>query len=123
MVFVIHFGEQLFGTWEDVLQRKEAFGRAEAAGDLGEIVEFDFQCQRVSSEVVPFQPFRKFRRHVVKLDDERGPCRKVAFQRMLASDGFADTRCFHGALVDASCKIVIELSGLAEIVDEHIERA
>ena len=61
-----------------------------AARDLGEIVEFDFECEGIANELLTSETFDKFGGYVVEFDDDRRCATDVALESVLATDRFAD---------------------------------
>ena len=65
MVLVVHMGKQLLGERQDFFQRMEWGTGTGASGDLGKVVEFDFQGEGVATEAFPFQAFAQFASYMV----------------------------------------------------------
>ena len=52
MMLVVHFLQQLLCQWKNGIERGQLPGLRNAAGDLTEIMELDFQRQRISPEIL-----------------------------------------------------------------------
>ena len=94
-----------------------------ATRHLSEIVEFDFERECVARELLVREAFDKVGDHMVELDDDRRGATDIAFESMLAPNGFADIYSLDRAKVDATSKVVVGLAHLAELASEHSERA
>ena len=123
MVAVFDFFEEFFGKREYGFERGERSVGGVTARYLSEIVEFDFEREGVANELLAREAFDKVGDHMVELDDDRRGATYIAFEGMLAPNGFADIYSLDWAEVYASCKVVVGLSHLAELASEHSERA
>ena len=94
-----------------------------ATRHLSEIVEFDFEREGVANELLAREAFDKVGDHMVELDDDRRGATDIALESMLAPNGLADIYSLDRAKVDATSKVVVGLTHLAELASEHFERA
>ena len=86
MVAILDFFEEFFSEGEYGFERGERSVGGVAARDLGEIVEFDFECEGVASELLTSETFDEFGDYVVEFDDDRRGAADVALERVLATD-------------------------------------
>lgn len=120
---VVDLFQQLFSQREDLFQRLQLLLLRDAAGNLFEIVELDFQRQCVAFETMSFQSFDQFRRRMVQFDDNGRGGGDIFLQGMFRTDGLADADSFDGSLVHPSCEVEIDLPHLAELPYQQLERA
>ena len=70
-VLVVCFFQQLLGQGKNGVQGGEFFALGDAAGYLGEIMVFHFECEGVATELSFLQTVYQFYGYVVEFDDER----------------------------------------------------
>ena len=86
MVAVFYFFEEFFGKGEDSFECGERSVGGMTACDLCEVVEFDFECEGVSNELLAREAFDKFGYDMVEFDDDGRGASDVAFEGMFATD-------------------------------------
>ena len=86
VVAILDFFEEFFGEREYGFERGERSVGSVAARDLGEIVEFNFECEGVANELLAREAFDEFGGYVVKFDDDRRCAADVALESVLATD-------------------------------------
>ena len=97
-------------------------GHRDAVALLRKIMEFDFQRERVASEVRFFHAAHEFGGHVIKFDDECRMGGKVFWECVFTSHGFTGARGLHGSGVVPPCKLVVEMSHFPKVAREKFQR-
>ena len=120
MLGVVHLLQQLLGQGKNDIERGQLTGLGQAAGDLAEIMELDFQGQRISPEIFLFETADQLNGNMIQLDDDRRTERNVFLQRTFAADGLADAHRLDGAQVYAPGKIVVDGAYLAKLAEKTV---
>ena len=95
MVFVINLPQQLLRQRQDHIKCRQFPGLRNAAGDLAEIVELDFQRQRIPPEVLMFQTGYQFHRSMIQLDNDRRPPVDILLQSMFTPHRLTNAHRFY----------------------------
>lgn len=66
------FLQQFLGEGEQLLFGEQQVGGGDGTGDLGEVVELHFECERVTLELGALQAVEEFEQDVVELDGDGG---------------------------------------------------
>ena len=110
MIGIVYFFQQLFGERQYLVEGMQFMRSGDAARDLAEVVEFDFQRQCIAGKAVALETFHQFGGHMVKFNDGRRRDGNIFFQCMFTPHGFSDAYSFYGAQVYSPGKVVIKLS-------------
>lgn len=71
MIGIVYFFQQLFGERQYLVEGMQFMRSGDAARDLAEVVEFDFQRQCIAGKAVALETFHQFGGHMVKFNDGR----------------------------------------------------
>ena len=121
-MLIVHFLQQLLCQWKNGIERGQLPGLRNAAGDLTEIMELDFQRQRISPEILMLQTSHQFHRRMIQFDNDRCLAVDVLFQGMLAPDRLADTHCLYRTKINPPGKIIINTSHFPKLTHQHCLR-
>ena len=83
---VVDFFEELFGEGEYGFEVSEWCGMGMTARELGEIVELDFECERVAFKLFAREAFDEFGYDMIEFDDDRRGAAYVALESVFATD-------------------------------------
>mgnify|MGYP000559185455 CR=1 FL=1 len=121
MIGIVYFFQQLFGERQYLVEGMQFMRSGDAARDLAEVVEFDFQRQCIAGKAVALETFHQFGGHMVSsmMADEGV---EISFSNvMFTPHGFSDAYSFYGAQVYSPGKVVIKLSGFTELACQHFK--
>ena len=86
MIAVFYFFEEFFGKGEYGFECGERSVGGMTARELSEIVELDFECERVAFKLFAREAFDEFGYDMVEFDDDGRGASDVAFEGMFATD-------------------------------------
>ena len=66
MIGIVYFFQQLFGERQYLVEGMQFMRSGDAARDLAEVVEFDFQRQCIAGKAVALETFHQLGGHMVK---------------------------------------------------------
>ena len=97
MIGIVYFFQQLFGERQYLVEGMQFMRSGDAARDLAEVVEFDFQRQCIAGKAVALETFHQFGGHMVKFNDGRRRDGNIFFQCMFTPTDFGCVQLLRGA--------------------------